>query len=185
MRIVTGPSTSASKEDIMRKLIPPLLVGLSLLTLEAGCGSSAKTTAHHEPTAPTPARSSAANLNGSYVRTITKSDIARTNSFRHEGPGQVLIPRGVYHLTFSGGTFRATDPTGFGVAQTYSATGKGHLSVILYVNPNQGSFCGPDIPQSAAYKWSLSNDILTLTANDDGCADRDSILQGHWTRVGT
>jgi hypothetical protein len=124
-------------------------------------------------------------LDGSYVRTLTKADMARTSSFRHEGTGQHAPPTGAYHLTLAGGTFRATDPTGFAVAQTYSATKQGHLSVIGYVNPNQASFCGPDIPQSAAYDWNLSGNNLTLKAAHDGCADRDSILQGQWTRVGS
>jgi hypothetical protein len=165
----------------MRKLLTTFMVGLSLAVLGVGCGST-KTNRPAATPATTP-RSGTASLTGSYVRTVTKADLARTSSFRHEGTNQSTPPVGTYHLTFTANTWRATDPTGFAVAQTYSATAGGHLSVILYVNPNQGAFCGPDIPQNAAYGWSLSHNTLTLKARDDGCADRDSILQGHWTRI--
>ena len=39
-------------------------------------------------------------------------------------------------------------------------------------------------PQNASYTWSISGRILTLKAKEDLCADRDSVLQGRWTRVG-
>jgi len=169
----------------MRKFCTTVLVGVSLTGLATGCGSSSTTTNDNVTTPATAPRSGALNLNGSYVRAVSKADMARTNSFRHEGTGQSTPPTGTYHLTFTGDTFRATNPTGFAVAQTYSATDGGHLRVILYVNPNQASFCGPDIPQNAAYDWRLSHNTLTLNAKDDACADRDSILQGRWTRVGS
>jgi hypothetical protein len=163
------------------------IVGTIILTLGAlatGCGSSSKTPAKHRTDAVTPSRTGAAKLPGAYVRTLTKADFARTQHFRHEGPGQSLPPTGVYHLTFTANTFRATDPTGFAVAQTYSARDSGQLNVILYVSPDQGAFCGPDIPQYASYGWQVSGGALMLTAKHDSCADRDSILQGKWTRVG-
>jgi hypothetical protein len=173
----------------MRKLCTTLLICLSLAGLGAGCGSSSTTsttTNDHATTPATAPRAGGSNLNGSHVRTVSKADVARTNSFRHEGAGQTgAPPTGTWHLTFTGDSFRATDPTGFAVAQTYSATDAGRLSVILYVNPNQASFCGPDVPQNAAHEFSLSHNTLTLHAKDDGCADRDSILQGRWTRVGS
>jgi hypothetical protein len=176
-------STPISYQKATRKLFPILVAGLSLTVLGTGCGSATKTSSH-PATSTTTTASGAADLSGSYVRTVTKADMARTNRFRHEGTGQSLPPTGAYHLTFAGDTFRVTDPTGFAVAQTYAATSGGHLSVVLYVNPDQGSFCGPDIPENAAYKWSLSHTTLTLSVATDGCADRDSILQGQWTRVG-
>src|SRR5258708_6570914 len=125
-------STPIAQENTMRKLFPMLLAGLSLTALGAGCGSTTKTNSH-PATSGTTAASGSPNLNGSYTRTVTKAELARTNSFRHEGTGQSLPPTGTYHLTFAPDTFRVTDPTGFAVAQTYSATAGGHLSVILYV----------------------------------------------------
>jgi hypothetical protein len=176
-------STSISHQKAVRKLFPILLAGLSLAGLGTGCGATAKASSH-PPTPTSTTASGSADLKGSYVRTVTKADLARTNRFRHEGTGQSLPPTGTYHLTFAGDTFKVTDATGFAIAQTYAATSAGHLSVILYVNPNQGAFCGPDIAENAAYKWSLSHTTLTLRAATDACADRDSILQGQWTRVG-
>jgi hypothetical protein len=125
-----------------------------------------------------------ARLRGTYVRTVTKADIARTRSFRHEGPGQSPPPPGRVKLVLSAGTFRAVDFTGFAIAQTYSATASGRLTIVAYVNPGAGSFCGPVIPQNATYRWSVTGRTLTLRATDDRCADRDSVLTGRWTRIG-
>ena len=130
------------------------------------------------------APSAAAELNGTYVRTVTKADIARTAKFRHEGPGQTPPPAGVVHLTFSAHAFRFVDPTGFAISQTYSAAPTGRLTIKAYVNPALSSFCGPEIPQNASYTWIRKGRILTLKAKDDRCADRDSLLAGRWTRVG-
>lgn len=129
------------------------------------------------------ARSSTTGPQGTWVRTVTKADFARTSTFRHEGPGQTLPPSGVYHLTFSAHTFRAVDPGKFPVAQTYSLLSGGRLSVGAYVNPAKGAFCGPEISQTASYAWSVTGRTLTLKAKADGCADRNSILVGRWTRI--
>jgi hypothetical protein len=75
------------------------------------------------------------------------------------------------------------DFTGFGIGQTYSATPTHRLNVIAYTNPGKGAFCGPEIPQNASYKWSISGRTLTLKATSDRCADRDTVLGGRWTRV--
>src|SRR5205085_7348098 len=127
-------------------------------------------------------RSATAGLTGTWVRTVTKADIARTSKFRHEGPGQTAPPPGVVHLTYTAHTFRIVDFTGFAIAQTYAAAAA-RLTIKAYVNPAKGSFCGPEIPQNASYTWSISGRILTLKAKEDLCADRDSVLQGRWTRV--
>jgi hypothetical protein len=127
--------------------------------------------------------SSPAKLLGTYVRTVTKADIARTNSFRREGPGQTPPPPGMVHLTFTAHSFKVVDFTGFGIGQTYSATPTHRLNVIAYTNPGKGAFCGPEIPQNASYKWSISGRTFTLKATSDRCADRDTVLGGRWTRV--
>lgn len=107
---------------------------------------------------------------GSYIRTVTKADLARTNGFRHEGPGQTLPPTGRYRLIVGAKTFSAVDTTGFAVGQTYTATKAGAFSVKAYVDPYKGSFCGPDIPQNASYKWARSGNTLVLKPKDDRCA---------------
>jgi hypothetical protein len=50
------------------------------------------------------------------------------------------------------------------------------------VHPEQGTFCDVQVVQTAAYRWRVSGSALTLTASDDTCADRDSILTGRWTK---
>lgn len=127
-------------------------------------------------------RSATAGLTGTWVRTVTKADIARTSKFRNEGPGQTPPPPGVVHLTFSTHSFRFVDFTGFAISQTYATTA-GRLTIKAYVNPAKGSFCGPEIPQNASYTWSIARRTLTLKAKEDRCADRDSLLTGRWTRV--
>ena len=54
------------------------------------------------------------------------------------------------------------------------------LRIGAYQAPEEGSFCGPDVPQTAAYTWRRSGGVLTLKAVRDECADRDSILSGRW-----
>lgn len=130
------------------------------------------------------APSGAAGPNGTYVRTVTKADIARTARFRHEGPGETTPPVGVVHITFAARGFRFVDPTAFAISQTYSATATGRLTIKAYVNPGKGSFCGPEVPQNASYTWTSNGRILSLKATDDRCADRNSLLSGRWTRVG-
>ena len=66
----------------MRKFCTTVLVGVSLTGLATGCGSSSTTTNDNVTTPATAPRSGASNLNGSYVRTVSKADMARTNSFR-------------------------------------------------------------------------------------------------------
>jgi hypothetical protein len=47
---------------------------------------------------------------------------------------------------------------------------------------DKGSFCGPDVSQTASYTWERSGDVLTLKAEQDECADRISTLSGEWKR---
>ena len=97
-----------------------------------------------------------------WLRTVTKADLARTSSFRHEGQGQTLPPSGVYHLTLRTRMFNVVDPMKFPVAQAYSLEAGGRLSVGEYLNPAKGAFCGPEIPQTATHAWSVAGRTLTL-----------------------
>jgi hypothetical protein len=51
-----------------------------------------------------------------------------------------------------------------------------------YQAPDQGAFCGPDVSQTASYTWAFADDVLTLKAEQDACADRDSSLTGEGRR---
>ena len=86
-------------------------------------------------------------------------------------------------LSLSNGNLRFVDlGARLTVLQDYSATSDGAFRVGAYQRPERGSFCGPDVPQTASYKWKLSGDDLTLEATQDACADRDSSLTGVWKR---
>lgn len=64
--------------------------------------------------------------------------------------------------------------------QDFSATSDGAFRIGAYQRPEEGSFCGPDISQTAAYTWRLTGDARTLKAEEDHCADRDSVLSAEW-----
>ncbi|MEA2386128.1 MAG: hypothetical protein QOJ22_302 [Thermoleophilaceae bacterium] len=66
------------------------------------------------------------------------------------------------------------------VQQDYTATDSGQLTIRGYQHPEEGSFCGPEIAQNAAYTWKKAGDKLILRAVTDPCADRDSTLAGTW-----
>ena len=68
------------------------------------------------------------------------------------------------------------------IRQDFSATSDGAFRIGAYQAPEQGSFCGPDVSQTASYTWERSGDGITLEAEQDECADRDSILSGEWKR---
>jgi hypothetical protein len=71
---------------------------------------------------------------------------------------------------------------GLTIRQDFSATSDGAFRIGAYQAPDQGSFCGPDVPQTAAYTWKRSSGVLMLKAAQDECADRDSNLTGRWQR---
>ena len=162
----------------MRPWVSALLVGAGLA---AGCGSD-----DEQPTATkaVPLTTSAPNLAGTYERRLTHHDIERTDDRRDESlPGQDKPHPGPLQLTLDKGTLTMTDAgAGVTIRQDFSATSDGALRVGAYQTPERGSFCGPDVSQTASYRWEKSGDVLTLQADQDECADRDSILGGRWKR---
>ena len=153
-----------------------------LAALAAGCGSDDDDGS--TGTSPAAAESSAADLAGTYERALTSADIERTDDLRDESaPGQGKPEPGPVELALERGTLTMTDVgAGLTIRQDFSATSDGAFRIGAYQAPDQGSFCGPDVPQTAAYRWKQSGDVLTLTADQDECADRDSILSGDWRR---
>jgi hypothetical protein len=119
-----------------------------------------------------------------YERTLTRADIERTDDLRDEAaPGQGKPEPGPLKLALEDGTLTMTDVgAGVTIRQDFSATSDGAFRMGAYQAPDQGSFCGPDVPQTAAYTWKQSGDVLRLTADQDECADRDSSLSGEWQR---
>ena len=158
-----------------------ICVLLVVAALAAGCGSDDDGSAATSPEAVT---TSAADVAGTYGRTLTRADIERTHDLRDESaPGQGEPEPGPLKLALDDGTLTMTDVgAGLTIRQDFSATSDGAFRIGAYQAPDQGSFCGPDVPQTASYTWKQSGDVLRLTADRDGCADRDSILSGRWQR---
>lgn len=156
----------------------------------AGCGSDDEDTttpAQQQDTAAVTAPGAAAvpaDLLGTFERRITAADIARTEKIRDEsGPNQEKPAPGPGLLVIDGTKLRFEDrqvKPPFAVEQSISATAE-RLSIEAYVRPDIGSFCGPEVPQNADYRWSREGAVLRLEAVGDPCADRDSTLTGDWT----
>jgi hypothetical protein len=162
----------------MRKRISALL---ALAALGAGCGSD-----DEEPTVAAASKltTSSPSLAGTYERRLTRADLERTDDLRDESlPDQEKPQPGPLELTLETGTLTMTDVgAGVTIRQDFSATSDGAFRIGAYQAPDRGSFCGPDISQTASYTWKRLGDVLTLKAQQDECADRDSILSGEWTR---
>jgi hypothetical protein len=120
----------------------------------------------------------ASALVGSYTRQVTEADLDRTQEFRSEGPGQQKPPPGTYELTLTAADLTAAGPDGLSIIEAYTVEGDSTLTTRSYL---KFAFCGEEIPVEATYTWSVEEGTLELTAEDDACADRDSILTGTWT----
>ena len=162
----------------MRRQIPALLV---LAALVAGCGSDDEEPTASQKTQPT---TSSPSLAGTYERTLTRRNIERTDHLRDESaPEQEKPQPGPLELALEEGTLTVRDiGAGLTIRQDFSATSDGAFRIGAYQAPEQGSFCGPDVSQTAAYAWARSGDMLVLEAKQDECADRDSALAGEWKR---
>jgi hypothetical protein len=153
---------------------------LVVAALVAGCSDD------EEPTV-TPASqvtTSSPSLAGTYERRLARADIERTDHLRDESPpNHETAQPGPLELTLEMGTLAMTHVgAGVTIRQDFSATSDGAFRIGAYQAPDQGSFCGPDVSQTASYTWERSGDALTLGAEQDECADRDSILSGKWKR---
>ena len=121
-------------------------------------------------------------LVGAWKRVVTQADIDRTASFRELPPGWEVPLTGPYTLVIVNGSFSVRDKAGFAVAETTRVDSGGAFDILAYITPEIGAFCHQAIPQNASYTWALEGPELVLTAVDDRCADRSSILVGRWTR---
>lgn len=161
----------------MRRGISALL---ALAALVAGCGSD------EEPRRASQNQGTTAGplLGGAYERRLTRADIERTEHLREEASAHQGKPRpGRLELALDEGTLTMTDVgAGVTIRQDFSATSDGAFRIGAYQAPDQGSFCGPEVSQTASYTWKRAGEVLTLEAENDECADRDSILSGRWRR---
>ena len=159
----------------------PAFLALAALAAGAGCGSDDDGSTATSPAAVT---TSAADLAGTYERKLTHADIDRTDALRDESaPGQGQPEPGPLKLALEDGTLTMTDVgAGLTIRQDFSATSDGAFRIGAYQAPEEGSFCGPEVSQTASYTWRRNGDVLTLAARQDECADRDTILSGDWRR---
>jgi hypothetical protein len=146
----------------------------------SGCGSG-------DDAKPAPAAAKSGPY-GSYTRTVTKADIARTQDVRDEsGPGQEKPKSGLSRLTIAKGSgqdvLKVSDANAdFTVAMDAGIDG-GQLKLFSYVNPEESTFCGPQVAEAASYSYRMQGDALVLKpAHPDSCADRDTTLTGTWKR---
>jgi hypothetical protein len=155
----------------------------------AGCGSDSDPgPAATTTTATAPPAAKATGPYGTYVRTVAKKDLQRTAERRSEyGPHQELPPDGDYRLVIAKGSagdvLKTTDPGDFTIDQEIRLAGD-VIRLTSYVDPSRAAYCGPEIAAEAQYRFEVSDGKLTLEpAQDDPCADRDSILTGTWKRL--
>ena len=161
----------------MRQLISALVV---LAAIAAGCGSDEEP----RPATKDLRTTSSPSLGGTYERRLTRADIERTDHLRDESlPNQEKPQPGPLERALEKGTLTMIDVgAGVTIRQDFSATSDGAFRIGAYQAPDQGSFCGPDVSQTASYTWERSGDVLTLGAEQDECVDRNSILSGEWER---
>jgi hypothetical protein len=159
-----------------------IAVTLGVLALGIACGGDDNGESDENAPATTPQL--AGDLIGTYERTVTKADIARTANAVVEERGFEPSPPGPRRLVIDDGSFTVIDlRDNFRISQNLAASDAGNFDIGDYIRPDKGAFCGPRVPQGAIYSWTLEDDLLKLEAESDSCADRDSILTGRWKRT--
>jgi hypothetical protein len=123
-------------------------------------------------------------LVGTWSRVITRADVARTDSFRSEPPGNEALPTGRWLLRIG------ADATARYVYRGEATIGQirfeaGHIFTSGNEIPNvagtgEGGFC-PE-PVDGRYRWRQQGDTLEIDPIKDGCADRNSYFDGTFTR---
>jgi hypothetical protein len=166
---------------MIRRILTPLVMVLALVGLGTACGGDDE---GDSESAPASTQQFAEELPGTYERTLTKADVARTADAVVEERGFERTPPGPLRLVIDDGSFTVTIlRDNFPISQNVTGSDDGNFDIGDYVRPDKGAFCGPKVPQGAIYSWTLENDVLTLKAESDSCADRDSILTGRWKRT--
>jgi hypothetical protein len=167
---------------MIRRTLVLLAITVAVLGLGTACGGDDEDDSGSNASATTPRL--AGDLLGTYERTVTKADIARTADMVVKEPGFEPSPPGLRRLVIVDGSFTVTDlRDNFQISQKLAASDEGTFDIGDYIRPDKGAFCGPKVPQGAIYSWTLEAEVLTLKAESDSCADRDSILSGRWKRT--
>ncbi len=162
----------------MTRVLTLVLTAALLASGAVACGGDDEGDAQRVSAQTTPVTD---ELVGSWERTVTPADVERTAHFRKLDPGFEATPPGPVRLVIDQTSFALIDlKNNFTVSQRLTASPDGNFDVADYINPQQGAFCGPSIPQGAIYTWSRDGDTLDVKADSDSCADRVSALAGTW-----
>jgi hypothetical protein len=163
-----------------------ILTAFGVALALTGCGGDKPAAARDGPAA-TPPPQAADSPYGTYVRRVTKADLARTRRIRSEsGPSLTAPPTGRYRLTIAKGSgqsvLKSTQPDGFTIDMDVDLR-DGELVTTAYVDPARAAFCGEEMPVRSTYRFRADATTLRLAPDGvDGCADRDAVLTGRWTR---
>jgi len=140
-------------------------------------------------------------LLGTYKRTVTAADYARTASQVPAGPTEYpaglraptgkwtlyWMPNGV--IDFEDPQHPGQTPNNPGQTEAFTATADGRLTLYGPVNwlspqDTQGGFC--EGAPFGAYHWESRGSLQLMSAatrKDVKCPDRDSVFTGTWSRV--
>jgi hypothetical protein len=131
-----------------------------------------------------------AALQGMWTRLVTDADLKKSDPKFGSGP-----PAGHWKLVFDRVGAWHLDPLGSGVVNEYTArTAVIHVFAPIAMAPEGVgvskfgySGIGPKDCTSAGpfgtYRWSVSANMLTLTAIHEGCGQRQAIWEGAWKRM--
>jgi hypothetical protein len=147
-----------------------LVVVAAVLVLLAGCGSD-----EEAATTTTAPEAESAEPFGEFEREVTQAELDRVAEKRAEG--EQTPPTGTYQLSLTEGVLLVSDPEGFSISQELTVADE-TLTLERYIG--EGGFCRDD--DASVYAWQLEGDKLTLSPEDDGCADREAILSGSWSK---
>ncbi len=145
-----------------------------------------------------PARQPPAALAGTWTRTVTKHDQAKSTPVFGVGVGNVP-PAGVWRLVFDRVGVWELDPVKTGLVTEYDVV----ADVLFAYAPISMAPCsdhgacgvkrfghhdigGRDCNAAGpfgSYRWSVSGARLTLTAIHEPCGQRRAVWEGTWTRV--
>jgi len=137
-------------------------------------------------------------LAGTWTRTVTKRDQAKSDPMFAAGVGNVP-PAGVWRLVFDRTGVWELDPVKTGLVTEYGVV----ADVLFAYAPISMKPCGDPGPCGVkrfghhhiggfdctwagpfgTYRWSVSAARLTLTAIHEPCGQRRAIWEGTWTRV--
>jgi DNA-binding SARP family transcriptional activator len=148
-----------------------------------------------------PAPQPPAALAGTWTRTVTKEDQAKSTPVFGVGVGNVP-PAGVWRLVFDRIGAWELDPVKTGLVTEYDVVADvlfAYAPITMAPCSDNGQPCGVKrfghhglggggIDCTAAgpfgsYRWSVSGARLTLTAIHEPCGQRRAIWEGTWTRV--